>query len=77
MILNTTSYLELWQYLFSFEKTLEKRSWAHTLKTGLLFVSPGKQKQDICKTFPAAAAAAALTFVEFLHLSHFLRDYKG
>ena len=44
-----------------------------------IFVSPAKQKRDICTAFPAAAlssssAAAALTF---LCLGHFLGNHKG
>ena len=46
---------------------------------GVIFVSPAKQKRDICIAFPvlsssASAAASAKTFVKFLH---FLRNYKG
>ena len=49
-----------------------------------VFVSPAKQKRDICTAFLAsslssslslsAAAAAASTF---LYLGHFLGNYKG
>ena len=47
-----------------------------------VFVSPAKQKRDICIAFPASSlfsssSSAAKTFVEFLRLGHFLRNYKG
>ena len=44
-----------------------------------VFVSPAKQKRDICIAFPASSfssSAAALTFVEILRLGHFLKNYN-
>ena len=45
-----------------------------------IFVSPAKQKRDICIAFPAAAlssAAAAVAVQTFLCLGHFIGNYKG
>ena len=47
--------------------------------TFIVFVSPAKQKRDICIVFPvlsSSTARSAQTFVGFLRLDHFLRNYK-
>ena len=57
---------------------------SHDLKMGmfyrghaqLIFVSPAKQKRDICTAFPAAASASSAAST-FLYLGHFLGNYKG
>ena len=54
-------------------------------KSVKVFVSPAKQKRDICIAFPAAAFNfetwptfhGSLTNVKFLRLGHFLGNYKG
>ena len=41
-----------------------------------IFVSPAKQKRDICIAFPAASLSSS-SAKTFLCLGHFLRNFKG
>ena len=44
----------------------------------VLFVSPAKQKRDICTAFPVSSLSLSSSAAStFLSLGHFLGNYKG
>ena len=56
-------------------KSMRSLRRSSRLKPFSIFVSPAKQKRDICNAFPAASLAAAAK--TFLCLGNFLGNYKG
>ena len=42
-----------------------------------IFVSPAKQKRDICTAFPVSSLSSSSSAKTFLYLGHFLGNYKG